>query len=122
MRKTNPKLTNHRAPAHREKVKKRIANTKKGDPIYDSWQQNIRLKWNKPSPTLCAGPRPNFHFGHPTDPRGLTVRERARLQSFPDSFTFYGSITKQRQQTGNAVPPLLSKAIALEVKEKLEKI
>jgi DNA (cytosine-5)-methyltransferase 1 len=48
---------------------------------------------------------------HPTQNRGLSVREAARLQSFSDDFTFCGSIGFQQQQVGNAVPPLLAKAV-----------
>ena len=48
---------------------------------------------------------------HPSEQRGLSVREAARLQSFPDSFVFKGTIGLQQQQVGNAVPPLLAKAI-----------
>lgn len=48
---------------------------------------------------------------HPTQNRGLSVREAARLQSFPDTFKFHGLISEIQQQIGNAVPPLLAKAI-----------
>ncbi len=51
-------------------------------------------------------------FTHPFLNRAITVREAARIQSFPDSFIFYGNKCSQMKQVGNAVPPLLSKAIA----------
>ena len=49
---------------------------------------------------------------HPTLDRAISIREAARLQTFPDSFVFCGSKDKQYQQVGNAVPPIMAKAIA----------
>lgn len=51
-------------------------------------------------------------FMHPYLNRAITVREAARIQSFPDTFRFYGTKTSQMKQVGNAVPPLLAQAIA----------
>ncbi len=61
-------------------------------------------------------------FVHYDQDRIITVREAARIQSFPDSFRFTGSVTEQYRQVGNAVPPLLARAIASEVRAALESI
>lgn len=68
-----------------------------------------RLKENEPS-VVIGNYRKNMLI-HPVENRGLSVREAARIQSFPDTFHFYGSIGFQQQQVGNSVPPLLAKEI-----------
>lgn len=114
------KLTNHKAPNHPLDVIEKIKNTEPGKPMYPKFKQRIRLAWDIQSPTqVSGGIRPQFQFGHPSDNRGLTIRERCRLQSFPDNFVVSGGIVQGRVQTGNAVPPLLAKAIALAIKKYL---
>ncbi|WP_419564525.1 DNA cytosine methyltransferase [Phascolarctobacterium succinatutens] len=70
----------------------------------------LRLKYNEPSGTV-TNVRKSMWI-HPVLNRALSIREAARLQTFPDSFVFCGSKDKQYQQVGNAVPPFLAKAIA----------
>lgn len=73
-----------------------------------------RLKWDEPSPTIdtrfdaCS----NGTNNHPYLNRSITPREAARIQSFDDKFVFIGAKVNIRAQIGNAVPPLLAKAIA----------
>lgn len=72
-----------------------------------------RLSWTGLASTILTKCDPHWGaYFHPSQDRTLTVREAARLQSFPDSFNFKGSRTDQYVQVGNAVPPLLGKAIA----------
>lgn len=68
-----------------------------------------RLVWDEPS-VVIANYRKNMLI-HPEQHRGLSVREAARLQSFPDDYRFCGTIGLQQQQVSNAVPPLLAKAV-----------
>jgi DNA (cytosine-5)-methyltransferase 1 len=69
----------------------------------------LRLRPDEPS-VVIGNYRKNMLI-HPWQDRGLSVREAARLQSFPDWFQFIGSIGFQQQQVGNAVPPLLARAV-----------
>lgn len=122
MRKDSKVLYNNQAPSHSKSTVDRIKNTVPGEPMYSRYKQRIRLSWDNPSPTqVCGGIRPQFQFGHPEDDRGLTIRERARIQSFPDTFKFKGGTVQERIQTGNAVPPLLAQAIAEELYKELSK-
>ena len=73
-----------------------------------------KLWWDKPSGTITrnfATPS-SARCIHPIDSRALSIREGARLQSFPDNYQFYGSDEKKRIEIGNAVPPLFAKALA----------
>ena len=70
----------------------------------------LRLKYDEPCGTV-VNVRKSMWI-HPTQDRAISVREAARLQTFPDSFIFCGTKDKQYQQVGNAVPPIMAKAIA----------
>lgn len=116
--KTDEKL-NHVPNKHAPHVVERWSKLAHGevDPNY----RRARLPADKPSHTIRAGggygPKGDHLAGfHPPIhyelPRQLTVREAARLQSFPDEWIFKGSKTAQGRQVGNAVPPLLAEAVA----------
>lgn len=82
-----------------------------------------RLKWDSTSPTIDTrfDASSNGTNNHPYLNRAITPREAARLQSFDDKFVFYGSKVYIRKQIGNAVPPLLAKAIADQIDMELNK-
>lgn len=79
----------------------------------------LRLDYDEPCGTV-VNVRKSMWI-HPTLDRAISVREAARLQTFPDSFVFYGTKDKQYQQVGNAVPPIMAKAIAEELAQILAK-
>jgi DNA (cytosine-5)-methyltransferase 1 len=79
-----------------------------------------RLDPDKPAYTVVAGGGGGSMGYHYAEPRSLTNRERARLQSFPDSFLFEGSIREIRAQVGNAVPPLAARLLVSTVAEALD--
>ena len=81
--------------------------------------------WDLPSKTIIAHLyKDGNQFIHPdyTQGRTFTVREAARIQSFPDDFIFEGSRTDQFKQIGNAVPPLLAMAMARSIEETIEQL
>ena len=81
-----------------------------------------KMWWKKPAPTITrnfATPSSSRCI-HPRDSRSLTTREGARLQSFPDDYQFYGSRSRKNLEVGNAVPPLLSIALAKQVVKALK--
>ncbi|WP_051617560.1 DNA cytosine methyltransferase [Prevotella sp. HUN102] len=106
---------NHVPTRHRPDMAERMAALPEGQSLYkgysDAWK---KCPWNEASCTIKEN-----HGGvniHPKLPRVLTAREMARLQSFPDDFIFEGTKNKQLVQIGNAVPPLLAKAIGLAIR------
>jgi len=106
---------NHVPTKHSPEMQARIQACPEGQSLYkgysDAWK---KCPWDEASCTIKEN-----HGGvniHPKLPRVLTAREMARLQSFPDDFIFEGPKNKQLVQIGNAVPPLLAKAIGLAVR------
>lgn len=127
MRSSSNVVHNHIPTKHAEKTIKLISLVPEGK-NYRSLPEELQkgIKYNealtryhskKPSRTIDTGHRTHFHYKWNRIP---TVRENARLQSFPDDFIFYGNKQEQYKQVGNAVPPLLGKAIAIQVKELLD--
>ena len=75
-----------------------------------------RMSWDEPSLTLtCAPAQKQTERCHPDETRPFTVREYARIQTFPDSWEFAGSLTSQYKQIGNAVPVNLAKAMGKQI-------
>ena len=80
------------------------------------FEQSLRItNWDRPSDTITAT-SPEIHINKK---RRLSVRECARLQTFPDDFVFVGTIEKKYRQIGNAVPVMLSELIAREIYQKI---
>lgn len=115
------KSINHVFTRHTEDMKKRLANVPEGSSLFknysDSWKKS---PWDKPSCTIKEN-HGSVNI-HPKLPRVLTARELAAIQSFPDDFIFQGAKKWQLVQIGNAVPPLLGKAIGLSVEKGLNEI
>lgn len=124
MRHGSKKLYNHKASNHSDVAIKKLSMIppEKGkeylpDHLLGKQKFNStwgRLKWDEPSPTIDTrfDAASNGTNNHPYLNRSITPREAARIQSFDDNFIFYGNKVDIRTQIGNAVPPLLAKAIA----------
>jgi len=83
-----------------------------------------RMSWDGPAPTIttkCIS-FSNGRFGHPEYNRGLTIREAAILQGFPDTFNFHGSLWSCARQIGNAVPPPVAKALGREIRNHVRRV
>ena len=115
-------LPNHVKRIHSERVATRYSQVPQGARCRTD--HTDRIDMSKPSGTVLVGSsggggRP---FIHPIEHRHITVREAARLQSFPDWFEFQGPGTAQYRQVGNAVAPLFAKALSKSVYEHLSKV
>ncbi len=123
MRQNATELLNHVTTIHTEQTRTIIAMVPDGgnykDLPHELWStRKVNIAWTrmdsaKPCFTIDTGHNHHFHYRANRVP---TVRESARIQSFPDDFEFLGIKTSQLKQVGNAVPPLLAKAVASEIR------
>lgn len=136
LRVQSAKILNHRVHVPEETVRARFKYIGRGEGLKDVWEKkkipeelilntysgetrknmhtNIyrRLEWDEPSWTITHVRKAVLIHPDKRQRRLLSVREAARIQSFMDSYRFYGSLTQQYQQVADAVPPLLGKLIA----------
>ena len=134
VRKNDVKLTEHIAPKNGEhliRLMQALGDGQSKDDLPEELKPKsgysntyAKLWWNKPSTTVTrnfACPSSSRCI-HPRDSRAMSIREGARLQSFPDDYKFYGSDGMKRLEIGNAVPPLLSMAIAKQMLEAMQQL
>ena len=132
-RKNTTILTDNEAPRNGERILKIMEMLPDGgskSDLPESLRPNsgyantyAKMWWEKPAPTITrnfATPSSSRCI-HPRDSRAMTTREGARLQTFPDDYKFYGSASMKNLEIGNAVPPLLSIALAKQVLIALDK-
>jgi DNA (cytosine-5)-methyltransferase 1 len=129
MRGNSQFIFNHTAVNHTVKTKEIISLVPDGGnyknlPIHLQGTRKVNIAWTRMNSenacfTIDTGHNHHFHYEANRVP---TVRECARIQSFPDKFKFLGTRTSQYRQVGNAVPPLLGKALAKEVLKVLENV
>ncbi len=121
-----PLVYNHEASNHTKKLIDLIAKASPGNSVDPKYTDSKMWKPDSPGYTVKAlgagGGSTNrraFHYSS-EQLRGSTVRENARIQSFPDWYKILGAKTHQMTQVGNAVPPLLAKAISISIARKFE--
>ena len=127
-------LTEHSAPkngAHLIRIMEALQDGQSKDDLPEDIRPKsgygntyAKLWWDRPSTTITrnfACPSSSRCI-HPRDSRAMSIREGARLQSFPDDYKFYGSDGMKRLEIGNAVPPLLSVAIAGQMLKALQSL
>ena len=129
MREGSNSVLNHSITLHNARTKEIIAMVPDGgnyknlpQELWSTRKVNIawtRMDSKKPCFTIDTGHNHHFHY---KENRVPTVRESARIQSFPDNFKFIGIKTSQLKQVGNAVPPLLAKAIGDSIKTVLDEV
>jgi DNA (cytosine-5)-methyltransferase 1 len=132
MREGARRLMDHRAPRHGAKLVAVLASLPEGGSAREmtdapEWVGEVRsyhntycrLWWGRPCTTITSnfGTPSSSRCVHPLAARGLTLREAARIQSFPDDYVFVGSRGSKCLQVANAVPPLLAAALASAVAE-----
>ena len=127
MREGTERLYNHQITIHTPETQRIIAMVPDGGNYkclpQEMWSlRKVHIAWtrmnsHKPCFTIDTGHRHHFHYSYNRIP---TVRESARIQSFPDNFVFIGSKTSQYKQVGNAVPPLMAFAIASQLKQQIK--
>lgn len=124
-------VTGHQTLRHSKEVVDRIALIPEGGRLCDLDLPDApkafrgsyaRLRWDRPSQTITSNfSKPSTaRCIHPEQHRGLTIREAARLQTFPDDFKFHGGKEAVRLQIGNSVPPTLAMHIGLALRQHLE--
>ena len=124
MRQGAKQLLNHVVTIHTKQTREIIAMVPDGGNYknlpHELWStRKVHIAWtrmrsDKPCFTIDCGHNHHFHYSANRVP---TVREAARIQSFPDTFDFVGIKTSQLKQVGNAVPPLLAEAVALSLRK-----
>lgn len=121
-------IVNHEAMNHTEQMLTKMSYVSDGGdrseipitlrPKSGDVRKYIKYNSNAPSVTVTGDMRKIFHY---SQNRALTVRELARLQTFPDNFVFKGSKISQQQQVGNAVPPKMAEALAMSIKNMIQR-